>query len=336
MPRKEKGKYNWCFTINNYTECPIFNPEHMKWLRYGQEVGESGTPHLQGVIQCTKQETLQSLIKKLGWKDKAHFEQMKGTIMQNIEYTGKEATEENGKLVEFGTRPLTNTERRKKGAQATKERYMELIKMAEEGRFEEIKASMPGDYIRHKRTLNEIHHESQAKRVKTCWDSIDNWWIVGATGTGKSRAVHDMIPREMLYKKDCNKWWDGYNNEQYVLIDDFQPDWPGKNKLKNWADHYDFPAEVKGGKLVINPRHIIVTSNYSIEEGQFMPNDIQPIVRRFKQVGPEQFREEFKLDEGTGVQAPQSGNTRIAEPGPGESSQTNVDKPLGMNNFVYQ
>ena len=52
--------------------------------------------------------------------------------------------------------------------------------------------------------------------------------------------------------------------------------------LKNWADHYPFVAETKGGGTTIRPRRIIVTSNYSPEEIFEDQMTIDAIKRRFK------------------------------------------------------
>lgn len=270
----------------------------MKWLRYGMEVGANGTPHLQGCIQFKlKQTGPKEFAKKIGdWVLKCHWEPMRGAIASNVAYTGKDATEENGKLIEFGERPLTNAERRKKGGAATKEKYLEIIAHAKSGDFKWIEDNHPGDWVRMRKNIKAIRDDEVAKNESQTHDVIDNWWIHGETGTGKSRAVNELIPRDKMYKKMQNKWWDGYKGEPYVLIDDFDPAWTGKQALKQWTDHYSTPVETKGGTMEINPKHFIITSNYKIDECEWRNNDVAPMKRRFKSCDALYFRQNFKLE----------------------------------------
>ncbi len=66
-----------------------------------------------------------------------------------------------------------------------------------------------------------------------------------------------------MYPKFPTKWWDGYNGQATVLIDDLGPEhsWISYY-LKIWADHYPFNAESKNTSNIIRPKRIIVTSNY--------------------------------------------------------------------------
>lgn len=91
QPRHSASKY-WCFTYNNYEAGTIielvekFKVFDLLYI-FGEEVGESGTPHLQGYIEGKEEfrpmETLK-LSKKI------HWEKRKGSKAQNIKYCSKE------------------------------------------------------------------------------------------------------------------------------------------------------------------------------------------------------------------------------------------------------
>lgn len=123
-------------------------------------------------------------------------------------------------------------------------------------------------------------------------------WIEGEPGIGKSYAVRQAF-KGKIYLKDHSKWWDGYDGEEVVLIDDVHADaaWM-VHFLKIWADGYPFNAETKGGMAKIRPRWIVVTSNYSIEElgrkrtggGWEYPDrrDVEALRRRFREHNAEE------------------------------------------------
>lgn len=81
----------WVFTLNNYTkeEEDLFRsivPEISSLYHIGYEVGQSGTPHLQGFI------VFKSKCRPSSHKlsNRIHWEKMKGTTQQSIDYCTKE------------------------------------------------------------------------------------------------------------------------------------------------------------------------------------------------------------------------------------------------------
>lgn len=97
-----------CFTKNNYSDQDIENLLDEKRFSYviiGKEVGESGTPHLQGYAEFFKVTKYASLAKYY----KMHCEVTRGTGYEAVTYCKKdgdylergEKREENGKITEL-------------------------------------------------------------------------------------------------------------------------------------------------------------------------------------------------------------------------------------------
>lgn len=102
-------------------------------------------------------------------------------------------------------------------------------------------------------------------------DGTRGLWIQGPPGTGKSRKARDISQskfKEDPFTLEQSKWFDGYNNEKVIVIEDLDKYTAHElgHKIKLWADRYPVKAEVKGGTIPLNHRILIVTSNFTIEE----------------------------------------------------------------------
>lgn len=68
--------------------------------------------------------------------------------------------------------------------------------------------------------------------------------------------------------KLSNKWWDGYQGQEAVIMDDLGEEHAKclTSHLKHWADPWGkMPGEIKGGQVALTYDTFIVTSNYSPE-----------------------------------------------------------------------
>ena len=87
-----KSLRRMCFTLNNYTDEEIQRIHEYRntdkfLICYGLEVGEQGTPHVQGYAEFKnpkKFNTVKNLFPR------AHIERAKGSRKQNIEYCSKD------------------------------------------------------------------------------------------------------------------------------------------------------------------------------------------------------------------------------------------------------
>ena len=74
---------NWVFTINNYVDNDIekletmYDHGHFSYVVFGREVGENGTPHLQGYVQLKKKMRLNQVKKFIS--SRAHLEVSRGS-----------------------------------------------------------------------------------------------------------------------------------------------------------------------------------------------------------------------------------------------------------------
>lgn len=234
----------WCFTINNPSAVDETTVQSWgtKYLVYGREVGDSGTPHLQGFVSFVKNSRL-SAVKKL--HPTAHWEIAKGTSLEASDYCKKD-----GDFFERGTPPFA-------GQRTDLEDIAAAVKAG--ATLKEVFDLAPATYIRNYRG---IAHAKELCSSAYSHHDVRGVWFHGAPGTGKSHAAREMYPN--AYMKSQNKWFDGYAGEAEIILDDF--DHGGKclgHHLKIWLDKYPCSAETKGGKVHLQHRVFIITSNYT-------------------------------------------------------------------------
>ena len=258
----------WCWTINNPQQIDDDHIDQLKsrvqYFTYGKETGETGTYHYQGYLYFKHPQRFITIKSILG---RAHIEPQKGSIDQAIEYCQKD-----GDWIEWGDRPEENRQNQKL-------QWSTIITKAENGELNWIKENHPRTYMIYKEKLMSL-----CKPSTMILSNLENEWWYGPTGTGKSSKIWQDHPEH--YKKKINKWWDGYYQQDVVVIEEWDPSHSFMiHHLKIWSDRYPFSAEIKNGNLQgIRPKKIIITSNFTME--QCFPNtqDLEPLKRRFKAI----------------------------------------------------
>lgn len=241
----------YVFTWNNPPEnaVDILRTLDCRYIVYGRERAPStGTQHLQGYVYWSNGKTNTAARRILPG---CHIERARGTFAQNYAYCTKE-----GDFVARGDPPVDDGER----GVAEKERWNDAWNCAKAGRVEEI---APDIRVRCYGALKKIERDYMPRVAPL--DTVCGIWIHGLSGSGKTRSVLGAYPES--YIKPRNIWWDGYQGEEIVLLDDVDRyDVKFGGLLKHWADFAPFIAECKGGSQRIRPKKFIVTSQYSIEE----------------------------------------------------------------------
>lgn len=238
---------NYCFTLNNYSEddqirlrtCFASN-DAVVYLVFGRETAESGTRHLQGYISFSSRKTLNQA--KAFVNERAHLEIARGTPTQNFTYCTKD-----GDFEEFGDRPAPAGKRTDLDGLAGAIRCGERLRI--------LSVDYAEYFIRYPRGI-----EAYAGRHRPAWRaSVTVFCFHGTTGTGKTWRVYNTEPD--LYRYPNDGWFDGYDQHEAVLFDDYRPSEFKVNKLLEFIDQYPVQVRVKGSFVNFCPRRIYFTSN---------------------------------------------------------------------------
>lgn len=235
----------WCFTLNNYDKDEYeelvnsITSRNSYLYIIGKEVGESGTPHLQGYIEGKNQisfNTLKNINKRL------HLEKAKGTQEQNYKYCSKDGDY------------ITNIK----------------IKLSNEERYKEI---LDKEY------QNVIWKPFQQKILDIINSDVDKrkiyWFHEESGNVGKSyilKYIALTYPEKVIigngkindvFNQIRNHIEEG-NEPSIILIDvprDYAESYFNYGGLENIKNGFFFSGKYEGGKCLFNIPHIIVVSN---------------------------------------------------------------------------
>lgn len=205
-----------------------------------QEIGESGYHHYQLVVYFGKPVRLSAVKKVFG--DNSHWEPTKSDAAE--QYVRKPETAVADSQFEFGKKPLNR-------ARTTD--WDQIRADAIAGRLDTIPSDV---FIRSYGSLRRI--ASDFAKPIGMERSINVFW--GSTGVGKSRRAWEEAGMEAYPKDPRTKFWDGYNGQEHVVIDEYRGGIDISHILR-WFDRYPVIVEIKGSSTVLKASKIWITSN---------------------------------------------------------------------------
>lgn len=273
-------------TMNEWKQINVMTEGgFIAFICAGQEIAPSTNKrHFQGYIETFKIKSMTFMKNKLN-DNKTHWEIAKGSRYQNIQYCSKEKDTDHGEYYEMDYLRYKEELLR----EDVKRERLRFFNDARNLSIKELEEYYPNTMFNSRGKVMEWRMFQDDKKIYNGELSIKNYWIYGPTGVGKSRWVRDQ--NMSLYEKNINKWWNGYDKQQIVVLEDFPIGDKGKimfDFVKVWADRYPFIGECKNGHMRINPidYYLIITANHSISETfEGLPKvDIDALRRRFKEV----------------------------------------------------
>lgn len=251
--------------MNNPTDHQAPSTWGCSYATWQFEKGESGTPHLQGYCSFTNAVHLTSLVKKIPG---VHWDIRRGTHDQAKAYANKEETRLEGPWT-VGEEPsqgkrndiLAATQQLRGGAS--------MKRVAEDN---------PVAFVKYHRGLVSYKRlVTPSRNFKT-----EVLVIYGPTGIGKSFFAKQNAPT--AYWLPQGKWFDDYDGEEYVIIDEFYG-WLPFSYLLRLLDEYPLLVETKGGHVQFVSRKVIITSNSPPWEWYKSEKiDLSPLKRRIEMI----------------------------------------------------
>lgn len=247
--------------------------------------------HFQGYVEY-KNALRMGTIKTYFGGDRLHLEARRGSRQSAIAYCSKEDTRVAGPW-NLGSLPAKS--------QGKRSDLADVADQLLEGRsLSTIAESFPIQYIKYHRGIQSLHG-IRARKGRT-WRTVIVDVYIGDSGAGKTRrAIEESAGDFYILDQGERVWFDGYDGEGTLIIDDFYG-WIKYGKLLRILDGHPFRCEVKGSFTWASWEKVIITSND--HPRTWYDRGLTPALRRritsvsrFRSVDGEVFTSIVNLDE---------------------------------------
>lgn len=252
----------YVFTYNNYSAegeaaLQIWMTEKTKYAIYGHEVGESGTPHLQGYLSLkrnTATRTLQKQLSALGIKLTLFY--ARGNPAQNRVYCTKQDENhfwEHGEIKSAG-----------QGARNDLSALVDTIKTPGIT-LDEVAKAHPEEYIKYS-GIARLHAVYEKDTIEEFRD-VTVTALYGTGGTGKTSKAIDICRRLKINyyilsapARGATLYYQRYSAEKALILDDFYG-WITPHELFRVLDIYKLIIRVLYGDRYARWLYVFFTSN---------------------------------------------------------------------------
>lgn len=253
--------------------------EKMDFLIGQLEQGEkTGYKHWQVVFHVKDKIgliTAKKLFEIGGFKHWNCFEWEKSNGKAANEYVQKDDTCL-GERFSFGSLPMKMN---------SKTDWAHQLELAIAGRANEME---PGILLRNYSNIKKIRTDVLKAEERVFIRKEHAKWYWGAPGTGKSlRASREFKDVEggVYWKSGHDKWFEGYEGEGHVIIDDIGIDCIRISRMLSWVNWTPYRVDVKGSSTPLFASRWIVTSNMHPRDIWTDPKDaanLEALMDRFE------------------------------------------------------
>ncbi|GAC77836.1 replication protein, partial [uncultured marine virus] len=263
---------DYCFT-SFMVDKPVFK-DNCTYLIFGKEIcPDTQREHWQGYAEFRSPKTIKAAQKTLAI-GAAHMEGRRGTRTEAADYCKKDNIFE-----EFG-------ERKQDDAPGTRTDLLHMKRAIDEGKStEELWDLDFGTMSRYGKAMKEYQDLKARKRFRT--EMTKGIWYWGETGVGKSHKAFSEFSDETHYNLPVGDkgWWDGYEGQETVVINDFRGCIPYAQMLQ-LVDKWPHSVSRRGREpRQFTSKQVIVTSPMPPDKVYCQQNEkadsISQLLRRF-------------------------------------------------------
>lgn len=236
--------------ITSFQEEINFDESRVTYIIYHREkCPTTGKYHFHIYVEFDKQYVF-STIKDIFNDNTIHIERRRGTVTQAIDYVLKDKNE---------FEPIEHGERKVQGKRKDLEVVYDAIRSG--ASLIDVADEHPATYIRNFRGIANVKFLTDQEKTQS-FRAVETTVLHGPAGCGKTRYVYDQHGYTNVYKLDAgnNVWFDGYNGQDILLIDDFYG-WIKYGQLLNILDGYPLRLDVKGSHTWAYWTKVYITSN---------------------------------------------------------------------------